>query len=553
MTGNIDIQSNGEHSLSFDDRAKMIGNLKLIKGTSHVTFNNKSKIIGNLALGESESHVSFTKGALMQGDFEIGNNSKLGDHIVVFDDSHFIGSATYKNTSTNQTDINNFVFDNKAKWTVTKNSKVMKLYLSNTHKNIYENLNDYDFNLDLSSAPRATTQDPAAQAAAQTQTAVNRDLRVLEVGTLNSQNGQVLLGTQIDTEQQNKSKSDKIKTSVLSSGTLYVTAKDAVLKSGSFSTEGEEAIVLVTADTAYGKVQGTERKQGLSYVVTTLEHQVAATSTDTNWTKVEDEEETNNSTNTNQTHRWVLAAFDTRVNQELVDESGFIISNPYRMLLIESNNLNKRMGDLRDNPYAQGSWIRVFNGMDGGKGVENRYTNIQLGYDYAFGLVGAKSYTGLALSTSIVDVKGNQYSGKANTYSLALYNSYIADNGWYVDAIAKYLYTDQKMTPSGTSRETQFGNHAYSLGLEVGHKEYIQDSNFFIESQLELIAGLVQGVDHIYAGRVGGLDIYGNLRTTPGLSTREGIVTGYTLKTQNNKFQADFRLGLSLVQEFVSN
>ena len=326
-----------------------------------------------------------------------------------------------------------------------------------------------------------------------------------------------------------------------------------MLKSGSFSTEGEEAIVLVTADTAYGKVQGTERKQGLSYVATTLEHQVAATSTDTNWTKVEDEEETNNSTNTNQTHRWVLAAFDTRVNQELVDESGFIISNPYRMLLIESNNLNKRIGDLRDNPYAQGSWIRVFNGMDGGKGVENRYTNIQLGYDYAFGLVGAKSYTGLALSTSIVDVKGNQYSGKANTYSLALYNSYIADNGWYVDAIAKYLYTDQKMTPSGTSRETQFGNHAYSLGLEVGHKEYIQDSNFFIESQLELIAVLVQGVDHIYAGRVGGLDIYGNLRTTPGLSTREGIVTGYTLKTQNNKFQADFRLGLSLVQEFVSN
>ena len=91
-----------------------------------------------------------------------------------------------------------------------------------------------------------------------------------------------------------------------------------------------------------------------------------------------------------------------------MDESGFIVSNPYRMLVIETNNLNKRMGDLRDNDYNQGSWIRVFNGSDSGDGAKNLYTNIQLGYDYGTPPIGAKHYTGVAISTSIVDIDGNQ-------------------------------------------------------------------------------------------------------------------------------------------------
>ena len=461
--------------------------------------------------------------------------SYIAPTIKGFDgDVSLVGSIklakTSKETNAGNAYSNTFIFNDSAKWTMTDNSRVMNLSLSNTGTS---------FNLDLASASRTSS-------ATQESKSVSNDIRVLEVGTLSSDGGQVLLGTAIDTQTQANSKSDKIKASVISSGTLYITAKDATLATGSFDTSDSNAIVLVTADTAYGEVKGAERKEGLSYVSTELEHQVNANgNSDSGWTTA-DEENTNSSVS----HRWVLSGFDSKVNQELVDESGFIVSNPYRMLVIETNNLNKRMGDLRDNDYNQGSWIRVFNGSDSGDGAKNLYTNIQLGYDYGTPAIGAKNYTGVAFSTSIVDIDGNQYSGKANTYSLGVYNAYIADSGLYVDTIAKYLYTDQKLTPSGSS-DSSFGSHALSLGVEVGYRAYMGESNFYFETQAEAIGGVIFGVKDIDMGVIGGRDINGELKTTTALNTRVGLVQGYSLKTENG-FRADFRLGASLVNEFVS-
>ncbi|WP_147288624.1 hypothetical protein [Helicobacter brantae] len=453
--------------------------------------------------------------------FESGDISLVGSLKLAKVFSEVEGN--YSNTYTNS-----FAFNDNAKWTLTADSRVMSLSLSNSSTN---------YNLDLTSAPRSSSKAVSDD--------TSKDLRVLEVGSLSGNGGQVLLGTIIDSDNQANSKSDKIKASVITSGTtLYITAKDYSLNSGTFSTSDSEAIVLVSADTSYGEVKGAERKQGLSYVATALEHQV---SVDGNtWS-----EATQENTSTSNTHRWVLSRFDTSTNQELVDESGFIISNPYRMLLIETNNLNKRMGDLRDNDYNHGAWIRVFNGSDSGEGSKNLYTNIQLGYDYGTPSIGAKNYSGVAFSTSIVDIDGNQYSGKANTYSVALYNAYIADSGLYVDTIGKYLYTDQKLSPNGSS-DSSFGSHALSLGLEVGYRAYMGESNFYFETQAEAIGGVIFGVKDIAMGNIGGMNITGDLKTTLSLNTRIGIVQGYSLKTQSG-FRADFRLGVSLVNESVND
>lgn len=461
------------------------------------------------------------------------NNTYYAAKIVGFDgNTSLVGSLklaqSLNETSNPNSDYSNaFVFNNNAKWTMTQDSRVMNLSLNNA---------GIGFNLDLSSASRVDSVAKAKD---------SKDLRVLEVGNLNSNGGQVLLGTNIDSQTQSNSKSDKIKASVISYGTLYVTAKDTNIATGNFDTSENNAIVLITAQSAYGEIKGAQRKEGLSYVSTTLEHQVS--SDNSPWIKVEDESVDNSS----KSHRWVLAGFDSKVNQELVDESGFLVSNPYRMLLIESNNLNKRMGDLRDNAYNQGAWIRVFNGSDSGEGIKNLYTNIQLGYDYGTPAIGAKNYSGVAFSTSIVDINGNQYSGKANTYSLSAYNAYIADSGLYVDIIAKYLYTDQKLNPSEGSN-SNFGNHALSLGVEVGYRAYMGETNFYFETQAELIGGLIIGVKDINLGIIGGRSVSGELETTTALNARVGVVQGYSLKTQNG-FRADFRLGASLINEYVSN
>lgn len=62
------------------------------------------------------------------------------------------------------------------------------------------------------------------------------------------------------------------------------------------------------------------------------------------------------------------------VTQE-VTSSVFALN--YDLFLANFNPLNKRMGDLRDNPYSQGAWGRIFNRQlsnDFGLGSQNNYT-----------------------------------------------------------------------------------------------------------------------------------------------------------------------------------
>ena len=73
----------------------------------------------------------------------------------------------------------------------------------------------------------------------------------------------------------------------------------------------------------------------------------------------------------------------------------------YQLFLANLNSLNKRMGELRNNPKGQGVWARVFTGLQTSKlalQTNSFYTTIQGGYDYAFGFNGANNYLGFAIS-----------------------------------------------------------------------------------------------------------------------------------------------------------
>lgn len=525
-----DINANNQARLVFDNvhysgtiSGNLIKDLKFGTQSGHIVLKG----------GNNASRYDFGyfdgKKVLLDVDMSVtnaGNTTYLSPSIIGFNGNTSLQGSLLLAKTGNELNTydanytNSFIFNNDAQWIVTDDSRVMNLSLSNTQSN---------YNLDLSSASRSS------------------GFRTLEVGSLSSNGGQVLLGTSINPNNQasTKDNADQIVADVLN-GTLYVTAVDSSIESGVFDTSSESAVVLVTANStsSNANVVGATHSKGLSYITTQLEHQV--TYGNDEWFSVDE----NNTASSSDTQRWVLSELKGESNQELIDESTFVISNPYYMLLIESNNLNKRMGELRDNPYTQGAWIRIFNGMDSGEGIKNSYTNIQLGYDYATAFIGAKNYTGVALSTSIVDISGDYYSGKANTYSLALYNSYIADNGFYVDSIFKYMYNYQTLTPA-QGESTPFGNNAYSLGLEIGYRQYLGDTHFYVETQAEAIAGIVQKINSVDLGEVGGMNIIGDLKTTFALSTRVGLVSGYSLKTQSG-FGADFRVGASLVNESTS-
>ncbi len=83
--------------------------------------------------------------------------------------------------------------------------------------------------------------------------------------------------------------------------------------------------------------------------------------------------------------------------------SASVLNLNYDFFTANFNSLNKRMGELRDNPYTQGGWGRIFFGSlnsTQGLNVSSDYLTLQAGYDYSFAYKNAKSYLGLALAYS---------------------------------------------------------------------------------------------------------------------------------------------------------
>ena len=135
------------------------------------------------------------------------------------------------------------------------------------------------------------------------------------------------------------------------------------------------------------------------------------------------------------------------------DANTTALGSSYDMQLANLNSLNKRMGELRENPNSHGIWARAFTGLQTTKFSNQTnifYTTIQGGYDYAFGFNEANNYLGLALSYMNSVIGSDHFNTlNSNGVELALYNSYVQDggskennfkNGFYNDTIIKLGY-----------------------------------------------------------------------------------------------------------------
>ena len=154
----------------------------------------------------------------------------------------------------------------------------------------------------------------------------------------------------------------------------------------------------------------------------------------------------------------------------------------------EMNDLTKRMGDLRDNPGAIGGWVRLYGSeMEyGSQNVTSKNASVQVGSDYQIGdwkLGAAFSYT---------DGNSKYDLGEADnkSYAVALYGTWMADNGIFLDLIGKYgrLSTDFELNGMDGSSD----NNAYSLSAELGWRFNPCDYGF-IEPQAELTYGRIEG------------------------------------------------------------
>lgn len=218
----------------------------------------------------------------------------------------------------------------------------------------------------------------------------------------------------------------------------------------------------------------------------------------------------------NAIYQSTLEAKNQSVNEEHITPTAAVLSTNFNLFSANLNSLNKRMGELRDDSFVHGVWARIFVGQQSSNfGVEatSIYTTAQMGYDYKIKLLNSNDYVGLALSyinsstnqavsRYTIDNLGNIILGinsaTTNGVELALYNSYIADNGFYSDSVIKvsYLLSDVDMFEQNKEYTTK--NVAFALSEEVGYRFKIgRDLEWIFEPQLELSYGYINAENFI--------------------------------------------------------
>ena len=158
----------------------------------------------------------------------------------------------------------------------------------------------------------------------------------------------------------------------------------------------------------------------------------------------------------------------------------------------ENNDMNKRLGEIRDSQGEQGIWARMSRGEAkySATGVKNQYNYYQLGYDHKIAddwiLGGAFTYT-----NGENNLVGG--SGTNTNTGFAVYSSNLRDDGSFIDLIAKYAHMKNDFDTIGGVGIGEYSTNGYALSAEYGKR--FQQDGFWIEPQAELTYGKVSSAD----------------------------------------------------------
>ena len=187
--------------------------------------------------------------------------------------------------------------------------------------------------------------------------------------------------------------------------------------------------------------------------------------------------------------------------KEAVNETNAAVSDLASISLMtwrqENNDMNKRLGELRDSKGEHGAWARMARGESkyGAQNVKNQYNYYQVGYDEKLS-VNPNWTVGVALTRTEGNSTFATGTGENKHTGFALYGSYLGDNGSFVDLIAKYARLDNEFNATAGIGNGDYKINGYSLSAEYG-KRFTKDNGFWIEPQVELTYGTVGSVDYL--------------------------------------------------------
>lgn len=229
-----------------------------------------------------------------------------------------------------------------------------------------------------------------------------------------------------------------------------------------------------------------------------------------------------------------------KTNSVMASSLEMAAAMPLAMNRILTNDVRKRMGDLRASKSASGAWARYDGGkLSGDSGLDSEFNTIQVGVDTV--ATPDAPRVGLAFSYTDGDMDYARSSSDMQGYSLAGYATWMADNGMFLDTVVRMAKFKNDMTVDGRLNGTM-DSLAVSVSGETGWRFDLNDL-FYVEPQAEVAYTYLNG-DSFTLGeasyKVDGLD---------SLTGRLGFASG--LKCPNNK--GDVYLRASVVHEFLGD
>ena len=179
---------------------------------------------------------------------------------------------------------------------------------------------------------------------------------------------------------------------------------------------------------------------------------------------------------------------------EIVSGAKSALASSVMQMRADTNDLQRRLGDVRLNSDSQGVWGKYIGGkskITDSAYVNQNYNMAQFGYDTKRGnwIIGGAFLYGTNNSDYTLG------SGSGKTAGLAIYGAKQFNDGRYLDIIAKgnRLKNDFTVHNSlGTSLSGDYRNTGASLSLEYG-KRIKRNNDFYIDPSAELIFSRLSG------------------------------------------------------------
>ena len=139
---------------------------------------------------------------------------------------------------------------------------------------------------------------------------------------------------------------------------------------------------------------------------------------------------------------------------------------PLALNRILTNDVHKRMGDIRSMKQTSGAWARYDGGrLSAESGLENDFHTIQVGVD-TVPTAGAPRF-GVAFSYTMSDADYRRGKADMDVYSLAAYGLWMGENGQFADVVARLGTAKTDMTVDG-NKKGSMDNIVTALSGEFG-------------------------------------------------------------------------------------